>query len=159
MTMSIPTGLQHVTEVYRLVRRSHRSRIKAVNEVARACRIDPQAATSTHTRSLGIGTDDLNEYLLPEDSKAFREHLVRRFPPYQKEIEVFFAELDGKKSRILDDPLGKTRALFPDEMKDPLRLLLLRGIRKRFTAWSERHDIPEDVRREMSEMQKQIDEA
>lgn len=85
--------------------------------------------------------------------------MVRRFPLYQKEIEVFFAELDGKKSRILDDPLGATRALFPDEKKDLLRLLLLREIRKRFTAWSERHDIPEDVRQEMSEIQKQIDEA
>jgi len=85
--------------------------------------------------------------------------LVTRFPPYQKEIEVFFAELDGKKDQALDDLLGAIRALFPDEKKDLLRLLLLHDIRKRFSAWSERHDIPEDIRREMSEMQKQIDKA
>ena len=52
MTMNLPTGLQHVMEVYRLVRRSHRSRIKAVNEVARTRRIDPQTVTSAYTRSL-----------------------------------------------------------------------------------------------------------
>lgn len=52
MTMNLPTGLQHVMEVHRLVRRSHRSRVKAVNEVARTRRIDPQTVTSAYTRSL-----------------------------------------------------------------------------------------------------------
>jgi len=154
MTISFPTGLQHIMEVYRLVRRSHRSRIKAVNEVAH-----PQTVTSACTRSLGIGTDDLDEFLLPENSEVFCEHLVRRFPSYQKEIEAFSAELDGKKSRILDDPLGEIRALFPDEKKDLLRLLLLHDIRKRFFVWSERRNIPDDIRREILEIQKQIDKA
>lgn len=159
MTMNFPTGLQHVMEVYRLVRRFNRSRIKAVNEVARTRRVDPQTVTSACTRSLGIGTDDLDKFLLQENSEAFCEHLVRRFPPYQKEIEAVFAELDGRKDRTIDDPLGMIRALFPDEKKDLFRLLLLHDVRKRFSAWSERHDIPEDIRREMSEMKKQIDKA
>jgi len=159
MTISFPSGLQHVMEVCRLVCQSHRSRIKAVNEVARTRRVDPQTVTSACTRSLGIGTDDLDKFLLPENSEAFCEHLVRRFPRYQKEIEAFFAELDGKKYQTLDDPLGAIRALFPDEKKDLLRLLLLHDIRKRFSAWSERNDIPEEIRREMSEMRKQIDKA
>ncbi|OIP92834.1 MAG: hypothetical protein AUK24_00980 [Syntrophaceae bacterium CG2_30_49_12] len=159
MTISFPSGLQHVMEVCRLVCQSHRSRIKAVNEVARTRRVDPQTVTSACTRSLGIGTDDLDKFLLPENSEAFCEHLVRRFPRYQKEIEAFFTELDGKKDQTLNDPLGAIRVLFPDEKKDLLRLVLLHDIRKRFSAWSERHDIPEDIRREMSKMWKQIDKV
>jgi len=159
MTMSFPAGLQHVMEVYRLVRRSHRSRVKAVSEVARTRRVDPQTITSACTRSLGIGTDDFDEFLLPKNSAAFCERLVRRFPPYQKEIEAFFAELDGREAPTPDDQLGAIRALFPDEKKDLLRLLLLHDIRKRFSAWSERHDIPEDIKQEMSAMQRQIDKA
>ncbi len=159
MTMRFPTGLKHIMEVYRLVRQSHRSRIKAVNEIARIRRVDPQTVTSACTRSLGIGTDDLDEFLFPENSEVFCEHLVRRFPPYQKEIEAFFAELDGKKDRTVDEPLGAIRALFPDEKKDLLRLLLLHDIRKRFFVWLERRDIPEDIRREILEMQKRIDKV
>jgi hypothetical protein len=89
MTMSFPTGLQHVIEVYRLVRRSHRSRVKVVNEVDRTRRVDPQTVTSACTRSLGIGTDGLDEFLLPENSEAFCEHLVRRFPSYQRKSRYF----------------------------------------------------------------------
>ena len=159
MTMNLPTGLQHVMEVYRLVRRSHRSRIKAVNEVARTRRIDPQTVTSACTRSLGIGIGEFDEFLRSENSEAFCEHLVRRLPPYQREIEAFFAELDGKKDQAPDDPLGAIRALFPDEKKDLLRLLLLHNISKRMSAWSERHDIPEDIRQEILAMQKQIDKT
>ena len=85
--------------------------------------------------------------------------MVRRFPPYQKEIETFFAELDGNKDRTVNEPLGAIRALFPDEKKDILRLLLLHDIRKRFFVWLERRDIPEDIRREILEMQKRIDKV
>jgi hypothetical protein len=58
-----------------------------------------------------------------------------------------------------DDPLGAITALFPDEKKDLLRLLLLHNISKRLSAWSERHDIPEDIRQEVLAMQKQIDKT
>jgi hypothetical protein len=146
-------------EVYRLVRRSRLSRIKAVNEVARTRRVDPQTITSVCTRSLGLGTNDLDEFLLPENSAAFCEHLVRRFPPYQKEIEAFFANIDGKKDPTVDDPLGAIRTLFPDEKKDLLRLLLLHNISKSFVSWLKRDDIPEDIRREIADIQKQIDKA
>lgn len=96
MMANLPAGLQHVLEVYRLVRMSHHSRAKAVNEVARKHRIDPQTIRSACTRSLGIATADLDDFLLPENSKDFCSYLVRRFPPQQKEIEEYFQELDGK---------------------------------------------------------------
>jgi len=117
MNMNLSSGLNYVMEAYRLVRRSRISRIQAVKEVARTRRVDPQTITSACTRSLGLGTDDLDEFLLPENSKAFCEHLVRRFPHYQKEIEAFFANIDGKKEPVVDKPLGAIRTLFPDEKK------------------------------------------
>jgi hypothetical protein len=159
MIMNLPSGLRHVLEVCRLVRESHRSRTKAVSEIARTRRIDPQTVTSACTRSLGIGTDALDDFLLPDNSEAFCEHLVRRFPAYQKEIEAFFKQLDGKNDKVVEDPAAAVRTLFPDEKKDLLRLLLLHDIRKKFSVWVERYDIPEDVRQEMLETKKQIDKA
>jgi len=157
--MNLPSGLQHVLEVYRLVRLSHRSRIKAVNDVAQTHRIDPQTVASACTRSLGIRTYDLDEFLLPDNSVAFCEHLVRRYPSYQKEIEIFINQVDGNIEQTFEDPLGAVRALFPDEKKDLLRLLLLHDIRKILSVWARRYDIPEDVRREMLETKIQIDKA
>jgi hypothetical protein len=157
--MMIPAGLQHILEVYRLVRVSHQSRGKALNEVARKHRIDPQTIRSACTRSLGIATADLDDFLLPENSEEFCGHLVRRFPPYQKEIETFFGELNGKDMGSPNDPAAAIRTLFPDEKKDLVRLLLLDSIRKKLSVWSNRHDIPEDLRREMASAKEQIDKA
>lgn len=159
MMVNLPTGLQHVIEVYRLVRMSQQSRVKAVNEVARKHRIDPQTIRSACTRSLGISTADLDEFLLSENSEDFCAHLVRWFPQYQKEIEAFFGELDGKGTSTLEDPARVVRTLFPDEKKDLVRLLFLDNIRKRLSVWSERPDIPEDVRQEITDVKKQIDKA
>ncbi|MEW6670033.1 MAG: hypothetical protein AB1512_32890 [Thermodesulfobacteriota bacterium] len=159
MTGNLPSGLQHVLEVYRLVRVSHHSRTKAVNEVARKHRIDPQTIRSACTRSLGIATADLDDFLLPGNSEDFCSHLVRRFPPQQKEIEEFFGELDGKDSGSHDDPAAVIRTLFPDEKKDLVRLLLLDSIRKKLSVWSNRHDIPEDLKQEMASAKEQIDKA
>lgn len=155
--MNIPSGLQQVMELYRLVRVSHRSRINAVKEIAKTRRRDPQTVTSACTRSLGIDTVELENFLLPKNAGAFCEHLVRRFPANQKEIETFFNQIEGKKDVSAEDPAGVVRTLFPNERKDLLRSLLLKNIGKRFVAWSVREDIPEDVRREMSEIKKQID--
>ena len=83
--------------------------------------------------------------------------MVRRFPPYQKEIEAFFDKLDGKEGQTLDDPAAVVRTLFPDEKKGLIRLLLLDSIRKKFTAWLERQDIPEDITQEMIDIKKQIE--
>ncbi|MGA3084041.1 MAG: hypothetical protein ABSE95_04550 [Thermodesulfobacteriota bacterium] len=159
MTENLPSGLVHVMEVYRLVRLSHHKRIKAVNEVARVHRIDPNTVSAACTRSLGIPMAEFDDFLDSESSDAFCEHLVRRFPPYQKEIEAVFDKLDGKERQSLDDPTAVVRTLFPDEKKDLIRLLLLDGIRKKFTAWLDRRDIPEDVRQEMADIKKQIDKA
>lgn len=155
--MNIPSGLQQVMELYRLVRVSHRSRINAVKEIAKMRRRDPQTVTSACTRSLGIDTDQLDYFLLPQNAEIFCEHLVRRFPSYQKEIETFFNQLVGKKDVSAEDPAGVVRTLFPKERKDLLRLLLLQNIGKRFVSWSVREEIPDDIRREMSEIKKQID--
>lgn len=155
----MPSGLQHVLEVCKLVRLSHRPRIKAVSEVARAHRIDPNTVSAACTRSLGIGIAELDDFLEPKNFAAFCEHLVRRFPPYQKEIEVFFDRLDGKERQRQDEPTAIVRTLFPDEKKDLLRLLLLGGIRKKFNTWLDRPDIPDDIRREMTDIKKQIDKA
>ena len=152
-------GLQHVLEVYRLVRLSHSSRINALKEVARHRRVDPQTVTSACTRSLGINTYDLEDFLLPRNSKAFCEHLVRRFPSYQKEIESYFNQLEGKQTGSNDDPIRMIRTIFPDEKKDLFRLLLLYDIEKELLIWSERSDIPVDVRNKMDEIKKRIDSA
>lgn len=159
MIANLPAGLQHVLEVYRLVRVSHHSRGKAVNEVARKHRIDPQTIRSACTRSLGIATADLDDFLLPENSEEFCGYLVRRFPPYQKQIEAFFGELYGKDIGSYDDPAAVIRTLFPDEKKDLVRLLLLDSIRKKLSVWSNRHDVPEDLRQEMANAKEEIDKA
>jgi len=159
MNVNFPTGLKHVMEVYRLVRQSHRSRIKAVNEIAHKQRIDPQTVTSACTRSLGIGTSDFDYFLLPHRSEAFCDHLVKRYPPYQKHIEAFFVEFDGRRDNTEEDPISLVRTLFPNEKNDLLRLLLLHNISKKLLIWSTQNDIPENIRREMVETKKQIDEA
>jgi hypothetical protein len=159
MDNNIPTGLKNVLEVYRLVRRSRCPRIKAVKEVARVRRIDPQTVISACTRSLGIGTADFDDFLTPKNSETFCELLIQRFPPYQKYIESFFQELDGKKDNRIEEPLGMIRTLFPNEKKDLLRLLLLNNVGKKLEIWSKCSGMPEDVRKEMVEIKKQIDNA
>ena len=130
-----------------------------MNEVASKRRIDPQTIRSACTRSLGIATADLDDFILPENSEEFCGLLMKRFPPYQREIESFFGELNGKDLGSHDDPAAVIRTLFPDEKKDLLRLLLLDNIRRKLSDWSNRHDIPEDLRREMADAKEQIDKA
>jgi len=156
MDTTFPTGLRHVLEVYRHARVSHRSRVNAIKEVSRSRRVDPQTVTSACTRSLGINTDELDDFLLPGNAKAFCQHLVRRFPPYQKEIERFFSQIEGKQDEPDDDQLAFVRALFPDEKKDLIRLLLLHDVRTQLSRWSERDDIPDEIKSEMLEMTKRI---
>ena len=93
MIEHIPTGLQHVLEVVRLVRADGMDRLAEVKAVAKKHRIDPQTVTSACTRSLGINTTQLDEILEVAAEPAFCANLVRRFPPYQDYIERFFAEL------------------------------------------------------------------
>jgi len=159
MIENLPTGLKNVLEVYRHVRQSRSSRIRAVQEVAKGRRIDPQTVMSACTRSLGIGTADFDDFLAPNHSEAFCNLLVQRFPPYQIFIESFFAELDGRKDQPSEEPLGMIRTLFPNEKKDLLRLLLLHNIGKKLEIWSKCSDIPEHIRKEMTEIKKQIHTA
>ena len=130
-----------------------------MNEVAGKHRIDPQTIRSACTRSLEIATADLDDFLLPENSEEFCGHLVRRFPPYQKQIEAFFGEINKKDIGSNDDPAALVRTLFPDEKKDLVRLLMLDIIRKKLSGWSNRDDVPEDLRQEMISAKEQIDKA
>ena len=83
MASDLPAGLEHVLEVYRLVRQSHFDRLPAIREVARKRRVDFQTVSSACTRSLGINTEEFEEFLDRRNSASFREHLIRRFPDYQ----------------------------------------------------------------------------
>jgi hypothetical protein len=58
-----------------------------------------------------------------------------------------------------EDPAAFIRTLFPDEKKDLMRLLMLDNIRKKLHIWSNRHDIPVNVRQEMTRIKEQIDKA
>ena len=159
MNSNLPEGIRHALEVCRLVRLSHRTRISAIKEVARSRRIDHQTVLSACTRSIGINTTKLDEFLLVKNSDKFCQHLVQRFPLYQKDIEPFFRQLEGDDSESNDDPTRIVRTLFPDEKKDLLRLLLLHEVRKQLILWSDRDDIPENLKHEMIEIKKRIDKT
>lgn len=159
MNSNIPDGLRHILEVCRLVRLSHRTRISAINEVASIRRIDPQTVRSACTRSIGIKVAQLDNFLLKKNFSYFRDHLVKRFPSYQQDVETFFKQLEGDTSISATDPASFIRTLFPDEKKDLVRLLLLHEVRKQLLIWSERADLPADVKNKMVEMGKQIDKT
>ena len=152
MTVSLPACLQHVVDVYGLVQLRHTPRAEAITEVARKRRVDPQTIRSACTRSLGITTAKLDELLLPENCSAFCTLLVRRFPSYQKEIEACFAQADSNHHRAPDDPGHVLRPLFPHEQETLLRMLLLEDVRSTLTTWTERRDVPEDVKRGMADI-------
>ena len=155
--MNIPSGLQHVIELYRLVRVSNRSRINAIKEISKNQRIDPQTVSSACTRSLQITTAHLDYFLLPKNEAMFCEHLVKRFPSYQKEIETFFNQIVCNGDVGAGDPSRVIRTLFPKERNDLLQSLLLQNISKKIAAWSVRDDIPADIISAMLDIKKQID--
>jgi hypothetical protein len=159
MTANLSKGLQHVLDVYKRVRTLHLSRIKAVHECARIRRVDPQTIISACTRSLGITAVDLDEFLIPKNSEAFCDYLVKRFPPYQKDIEEFFRAFDQKAPVTTEEPGKIIRTLFPDERKDIARRLLLDSILKKLSVWTGRQDVPEDIRQEIANMKNQIEKV
>lgn len=95
MAIELPAGLDHVLQVYLLVRSSAYDRRSAVREVARQRHVDPQTISSACTRSLLLNTDEFDDLLHPQHAQQFREHLVRRFPTYRSEISEFLATIDS----------------------------------------------------------------
>ena len=156
MYENIPLTLRHIMEVYRLIRELKYSRLRAIKEVAQKRRVDPQTITSACTRSIGINTYELEDFLTPQKAKSFCLHLVKRFPSFQKEIESFFDGLEGSQGSPSEDPTGFVRTLFPEEQKNILKTLLLKNIYKKISKWLGRGDLPSDLRCEMEEVKKQI---
>ncbi len=152
LVSSFPRGLEHVLAVYRLVRLSHFDRLPAIREVARKRRVDFQTISSACTRSIGINTEEFEEFLLEESSERFREHLIRRFPDYQSEISQFFSAMNVSPEAS-DESERPLETLFPDEKQHVMDWVLLGYIRRRLSEWVDRSDIAEDVRNEMRRLE------
>jgi len=140
MVRNLPIGLRHVLEVYRLVRKSGWPRNKAINEVAIKQRIDPQTVRSACTRSLGIKIKDFQYYLLPQNAESFKDLLIKRFPAFQNEVEIFFDDILEREMVDKNDPIRHLRTLFPEEQMDILKSVLLNDIQNKFQAWTERKE-------------------
>jgi hypothetical protein len=157
MMPNLPTGLEHVLEVVRLVLKNRMNRIVAVKQVAKKRRIDPQTITSACTRSIGLTTRHLDDLLDRDSSQALCQHLVRRFPGYQDAIDDFFAGLAG--SLQPSSPKDTTRivkTLFPDEWKQHRDALLLNEARESVGRWVRRGGVPEDLQREIQDLHEKL---
>ena len=147
MNTDIPIGLRHILEVYRLVRESSILRLDAIKQVAKKHRIDPQTVRSACTRSLSISAKKLDKLLLEENIDNFEGLLVRRFPSYQNQIELFFREIKGESGKVdEDDPNRFIKPLFPEEITNLLAFLMLKDIRNKCSKWANRADMPKDVK-------------
>ena len=147
MTHSLPAGLKHILEVYRLIRGENYSRIEATNKVAMEERIDPQSVRTSYTRSIGINTNRFDCLVSAENAVLLEDHLIKRFPSYQDDIEIFFDDIIGRKQEIKkDNPLRKLKALFPEEQRDLLKSVLLDKMQEDFLVWLQRPDIPADIK-------------
>lgn len=152
MAYLLPTGLKQVLEVYRLIQMARYSRIKAINEVAMKERIDPQTVRSSCTRSLGIKMAEFDNFVLAEKADFFEDHLIKRFPNYQDEIESFFDDITGRQPETKkDDALRKLKALFPEEKRNLLKSVLLDKMQEDFHAWINKNDIPDDIKQQLKE--------
>jgi hypothetical protein len=151
MAYSLPSGLKHVLEVYRLIRRGNYSRIEATNEVAMKERIDPQSVRSSCTRSIGINTNKFDYLVSVENAVFLEEHLIKRFPSYQDDIETFFDDITGRKQEVKgDDPVRTLKALFPEEKRNLLKSVLLDKMQEDFHTWLQRPDIPDDMKQALA---------
>lgn len=133
------------------------SRLPAIKQVAKMHRRDHQTVMSACTRSLGIDTEELDEFLRRNAASEFCAHLVLRFPGYQDYINQFFLELSGQPHGKADEdiahPLG---TLFPDERKQLLKVLLLHETQECLSRWLERIDLPADIKTEMRELHEKV---
>lgn len=151
MAYSFPTGLKQVLEVYRLIRMARYSRSEAINEVAMKERVDPQTVRSSCTRSLGIKMGEFDDFVLAGNIDSFEDHLVKRFPGYQHDIEGFFDDIIGRQRKTKeDDPVWWLKTLFPDEKRNLLKSVLLDKMQEDFHIWINRNDIPDDIKQQLN---------
>lgn len=157
MAHSLPASLKHILAVYRLVRRNNYDRIDAVNDVAMKERISPQAVRDSCTRSIGINTNKFDFFIAAENVDRFEEHLIKRFPSYQDDIESFIDGIIERKQEInQDDPLRKLKTLFPEEQRDLLKSVLLDKLQEDFIVWLQHPDLPADIKQALEKWQKLI---
>lgn len=152
MAYPLPRGLKHILEVYRLIRQSRHSRIEAINEVAMkgGKRIDPQTVRSSCTRSIGIKISEFDSFILAENVASFEDHLIKRFPNYQDNIENFFDDITGRQPEIKgEDPVRELKALFPEEKRNLLKSVLLDKMKEDFHTWAKRTDLPDDIKQQL----------
>jgi hypothetical protein len=135
-------------------------RLTAVKHVAKTHRVDHQTVTSACTRSLGINTEELDDFLRRDAVTAFCAHLVRRFPEHQDYIEKFFRDLSGGTQAKPDGDLTRRlETLFPDEQKQLLKVLLLQEAQQSLSRWLQRPDLPVEIRNEMQELHEKVKTA
>jgi hypothetical protein len=152
LNTNIPIGLKHVLEVYRLVKESSISRLDAIKLIAQKHRIDQQTVRSACTRSLGISAKKLDKLLLEENIDNFEGLLVRRFPSYQNQIELFFREIKGESGKVgEDDPNRFIKPLFPKEITNLSAFLMLKDIRNKCLEWANRSDMPDDIKKQFNQ--------
>lgn len=155
--MNIPAGLGEVLEVYCLVRRSKLPRIRATREVARTRRIDPNTVSAACTRSLGISTEELDYFLEPENKVEFKNHLVKRYPEFLREIDTIFAAAEGEvRSQTVSDLERFMRSLFRDEVKGVLRSFVLKDASDRLSRLLEWDGVTEPAKAELRDIMKRI---
>lgn len=158
MDDNLPKGLRHIIEVYRLVRQSNYTRIEAIKEVSRIRRITSRSVTSACTRDIQITSEELDDFLVPENAKIFCQHLIRRYPTFQKDIEEFINSFDKDRTEIKEDPFG-LKTLFPEEKVNLLRGALLKVVVSKLARWLIRNDLPIDIKTEIEELKKQLEKA
>jgi len=147
MNQVLPKALEHVLKVYRLIRIKRCSRIEAIKEIALKERIDPQTVSSACTRSLGIKMADFDNFVLDSEAESFENHLIRRFPNYQDEIEHFFDKITERQHETREsDPIHTLKAFFPEEKRNLLKSVLLNKMQEDFIEWIGRKDVPKDIR-------------
>lgn len=154
----VPKGLQYILEVYCSVHHSHQSRINAVKKVARKHRLDHQTISAACTRSIGINTNEFDNFLIPQNAQSFCDHLVKRFPSFRKQIEVFFAKQEGGTGFSSEKTLDISRPLFPEEAKNILTMLLLKEVKNKLREWLEINNLPFNLKIQMEELKGRLEE-
>jgi hypothetical protein len=93
---------------------------------------------------------EFDDFLLAENADSFEDHLIRRFPNYQDDIQSFFDDVTGRQPKTKeDDPIRRLKALFPEEKRNLLKSILLNKMREDFHTWINRNDTPDDIKQQL----------
>lgn len=159
MDQNIQKTLGQIFEVTFLVYKYNYDRNDAIKRVARKHRVTQNTITSACTRGININTFQLDEYLIIKNANRFKDLLIQRFPCYQKQIEVFFADILNEE--ILDNPdefSSVVKQILPEELKYTIAKIYFNLMNKKFEDWINRKDIPEDIRSQIIDWLKKYPE-